>query len=59
MGRRSIDMPMSIDLRPIFLSVHNNAVKRGYVDDTLHRRNSSARNYAGQQGLVDVVADWM
>ena len=38
--------------------VHNNPVRRGYVDDPLHWRYSSARNYAGQQGLIDVVTDW-
>ena len=80
-GRRSIDIGMSIELRPILLAwqegsmpkrigsremmvqeldyMHNNPVKRGYVDDPLHWRYSSARNYSGQQGLVDVVTDWM
>ena len=38
--------------------MHLNPVKRGYVDDPLHWRYSSARNYAGQKGLVDVVTDW-
>ena len=38
--------------------VHNNPVKRGYVDDPLHWRYSSARNYAGQPGLIEVVTDW-
>ena len=38
---------------------HNNPVERGYVDDPLHWRYSSARNYARQQGLIDVVTDWM
>jgi REP element-mobilizing transposase RayT len=38
--------------------LHNNPVKRGYVDDPLHWRYSSARNYAGQPGLVEVVTDW-
>lgn len=37
---------------------HNNPVKRGYVDDPLHWRYSSARNYAGLPGLIDVVTDW-
>ena len=37
---------------------HNNPVKRGYVDDPLHWRYSSARNYAGQPGLIDVCTDW-
>lgn len=38
--------------------MHNNPVARGYVDDPLHWRYSSARNYAGQPGLIDVVTDW-
>jgi len=37
---------------------HNNPVNRGFVDDPLHWRWSSARNYAGHDGLVDVVTDW-
>ena len=39
--------------------IHMNPVKRGYVDDPLHWRYSSARSYAGQTGLVDVISDWM
>jgi REP element-mobilizing transposase RayT len=38
--------------------IHNNPVERGYVDDPLHWRYSSARNYAGQRGLIEVVTDW-
>ena len=38
--------------------IHNNPVKRGYVDDPVHWRCSSARTYAGLAGLVDVVTDW-
>jgi putative transposase len=38
--------------------VHNNPVKRGYVDDPVHWRYSSARNYAGMTGLVEVVTNW-
>jgi hypothetical protein len=34
-------------------------VRRGYVDDPLHWRYSSARNDARQQTLIDVVTDWM
>jgi len=37
---------------------HNNRVRRGYVDDVLHWRYSSARNYAGQSGLLPVKIDW-
>lgn len=38
--------------------IQMNPVKRGYVDDPLHWRYSSARNYAGQEGLIEVVTDW-
>ena len=38
--------------------IHNNPLERGYVDDPLHWRHSSARNYAKQPGLIDVVTDW-
>jgi REP element-mobilizing transposase RayT len=38
--------------------MHNNPVERGYVDDPVHWKYSSARNYAGLPGLIDVVTDW-
>ena len=38
--------------------IHNNPVARGFVDDPIHWRWSSARNYAGQPGLIDVTKDW-
>jgi putative transposase len=38
--------------------IHNNPVKRGYVADPTHYRYSSARNYAGQPGLLPVTTDW-
>ena len=38
--------------------IHYNPVKRGYVDDPTHWRYSSARNYAGQPGLLPVLTDW-
>jgi REP element-mobilizing transposase RayT len=38
--------------------IHNNPVKRGYVDDPMHWRYSSARNYAGMPGLVKVITNW-
>ena len=38
--------------------IHNNPVKRGYVDDPVHWRYSSARNNAGVAGLMEVVTDW-
>ena len=39
--------------------MHNNPVVRGYVDEPVHWRYSSARNYAGQPGLIEVITDWM
>jgi REP element-mobilizing transposase RayT len=38
--------------------IHDNPVKRGYVDDPTHWRYSSARNYAGMPSLVSVTIDW-
>jgi REP element-mobilizing transposase RayT len=38
--------------------VHNNPVKRGYVDEAVHWRYSSARNYAGKPGLLEVTTQW-
>jgi putative transposase len=38
--------------------MHRNPVKRGYVDLPEHWRYSSARNYAGLEGLIEVVRDW-
>jgi len=38
--------------------IHENPLKRGYVDDPVHWRYSSARNYAGLPGLIDVNTKW-
>ena len=38
--------------------MHNNPVRRGYVDDPVHWRHSSARNYAGLEGLIHVNMEW-
>jgi putative transposase len=38
--------------------IHNNPVRRGYVDKPKHWRYSSARNYEGIEGLLDVMTDW-
>jgi putative transposase len=38
--------------------IHYNPVKRGYVDDPIHWRYSSARNYAGMPGLITVTTSW-
>ncbi len=38
--------------------IHYNPVKRGWVDDPAHWRYSSARNYAGMEGLLAVDLTW-
>ena len=38
--------------------IHNNRVLRGFVHDPLQWRWSSARNYARQRGMIEVVTDW-
>lgn len=38
--------------------IHENPVKRGYVDAPAHWRFSSARDYAGERGLLPVVTRW-
>ncbi len=38
--------------------IHHNPVKRGYVDKAEHWRYSSARNYAGDSGLLEVCRQW-
>ncbi len=38
--------------------IHNNPVKRGYVDLPVHWRYSSARNYLGLDGLINVTTTW-
>jgi putative transposase len=35
--------------------IHNNPIKRGYVDDPAHWRYSSYRNYLGLPGLLEVT----
>ncbi|WP_232426764.1 REP-associated tyrosine transposase [Teredinibacter turnerae] len=38
--------------------IHQNPVKRGYVDETTHWRYSSARDYSGAAGLLEVCTAW-
>ena len=38
--------------------IHHNPVARGYVDRPEHWRYSSARNYLGQPGLIEVCREW-
>ncbi|QDT52062.1 hypothetical protein Pan44_00700 [Caulifigura coniformis] len=38
--------------------IHNNPLKREYVDDPVSWRYSSAGNYAKRPGLIDVLTEW-
>ncbi|WP_308472004.1 hypothetical protein [Methylobacter tundripaludum] len=38
--------------------IHQNPVKRGYADQPEYWRYSSARNYAGQAGLIEAIRAW-
>jgi REP element-mobilizing transposase RayT len=38
--------------------IHLNPVKRGYVDKPDHWRYSSARDYIGEEGLIEVYKNW-
>jgi len=38
--------------------IHENPVKRGYVDSAIHWRYSSARDYEGIVGLIEVEKFW-
>ena len=38
--------------------IHENPVKRGYVDESVHWRYSSARDYEGMEGLVEIERFW-
>jgi len=38
--------------------IHNNPVKRGYVDNAEHWRYSSARDYLGNNGLLEICKQW-
>jgi len=38
--------------------IHHNPIKRGYVDEAAHWRYSSARDYAGESGLLGICRVW-
>ena len=38
--------------------IHKNPIIHGYVDEDIHWRYSSVRNYAGLNGLIPVETDW-
>lgn len=39
--------------------IHHNPVARGWIDNPVHWRYSSARNYAGMPSLLDVETNWL
>jgi putative transposase len=39
--------------------IHNNPINRGFVDIAEHWNYSSARDYNGVKGLVEVETEWM
>jgi hypothetical protein len=45
-------------MRQKIVYIHYNPVKRDYVDQAEHWRYSSARNYAGKEGLLEVCQQW-
>ena len=38
--------------------IHHNPIKRGYVEHAVHWRYSSAKNYAGECGIIDVETEF-
>ena len=50
--------PQAITSEDMFLQkleyIHNNPVRRGYVDEPAHWRYSSCRNYMGRSGILKV-----
>ena len=38
--------------------IHENPVKRGYVDEAVHWRHSSARDYDSMEGLIEIERFW-
>ncbi len=38
--------------------IHQNPVKRGYVESAEHWRYSSAKNHLGEPGLIEVCKSW-
>ncbi|MBN2249989.1 MAG: transposase, partial [Campylobacterales bacterium] len=38
--------------------IHNNPLKRGFVDEAKHWRYSSARDYEGVNGLLEIERAW-
>ena len=45
-------------LRQKLTYIHENPVKRGYVSVPSHWRYSSAGDYEGQEGIIEIYKDW-
>ncbi len=54
--------PQQIQTREMMIQkieyIHNNPVRRGYVNDPVHWRYSSAGNYETGSGLISVCMEW-
>jgi REP element-mobilizing transposase RayT len=57
-GSHPKQVTSEVMLRQKLEYIHDNPVRRGYVDRPEDWRYSSAWNYAGLSGLVPVVIDW-
>jgi len=51
-------MNQHIDNKNRIKYIHHNPVKRGYIDEAKHWRYSSARDYEGEKGLIDIERVW-
>lgn len=45
-------------MRQKIMYIHQNPVKRGYVEQAKHWGYSSARDYEGENGLLEVCKVW-
>lgn len=57
-GYHPVEIQSEMMMRQKLEYIHNNPVARGYVDEPVHWRYSSARNYMGQTGLIAVETRW-
>jgi len=57
-GWRLEQIPDAGVLRLVVDRIHHNPVRKGYVDDPCRWHYSSARNYTGQPGLLEVITEW-
>lgn len=53
-GNHPIGIYSALRLHRVMRYIHYNPVKAGYVDDPVDWRYSSARDYAGKEGLIKV-----